>query len=278
MKKTKILGYPYVFWMALFILFSDGTDDDLRLHRKRRDGDAVFSREHPRVFHPDLPERISQIALNSPLISTVLCLALGYPMRVFLSAAWNEKKRNFFLILVILPTWMNFLLRTYSWMNILGKNGIINKLLELLNLPAADLLYNNGAVLLGMIYNFLPFMIYPIYSILVKIKPAIWKPPWISAQAKAGRSSKCAAAFRARHHYGHHHGLYARGEHVRHSRSARRRTERIDRKTSSRRSFWFSGDWNFGSALSVIMMLVILIAMRIMNRFDSTDDKENALW
>ena len=73
------------------------------------------------------------------------------------------------IMLFIIPMWMNFLLRTYAWLPILGKNGLINSLLVTLGFARANLLYNDFAVLLGMIYNFLPFMILPIYTVLVKM-------------------------------------------------------------------------------------------------------------
>ncbi|MFA0815548.1 MAG: ABC transporter permease [Anaerofustis sp.] len=276
MKKTKILGYPYVFWMALFILFPMV----LMMIYAFTVSDATgmrFSLENIREFFTPIYLNVFLKSLELALISTVLCLALGYPM-AFLISRMEPKKRNFFLILVILPTWMNFLLRTYSWMNILGKNGIINKLLELLNLPAADLLYNNGAVLLGMIYNFLPFMIYPIYSILVKIKPS-----YLEAAMDLG-ASKGRAFFKVTLPLsvpGIITGITmvfmpAVSTFVIPDLLGGGQSVLIGNVIQTQ--FLVSGDWNFGSALSVIMMLVILIAMRIMNRFDSTDDKENALW
>ena len=276
MKKTKVLGYPYLFWMALFIIFPMMLMLIYAFTVSSATG-VSFTFQNIREFFSPIYLNVFVKSLNLAVVSTVLCLLLGYPM-AFMISRMEPKKRNFFLILVILPTWMNFLLRTYSWMNILGKNGIINKLLSLLSLPNADLLYNTGAVLLGMIYNFLPFMIYPIYSILVKIKPS-----YLEAALDLGASRQKAffkvtlplsvpgiitgitmvfmpavSTFVIP-------DLLGGGQSVLIGNVIRTQ-------------FLVSGDWNFGSALSVIMMVVILIAMRIMNRFDSTDDKENALW
>ena len=84
-------------------------------------------------------------------------------------ARTTSKKKDTLLFLVIAPMWMNFLLRTYAWLTILEKNGIVNKLLSLFDLGPYQLLYNEGAVMLGMVYNYLPFMILPLHSIMTKI-------------------------------------------------------------------------------------------------------------
>ncbi len=276
MKKTKVLGYPYLFWMALFIIFPMMLMLIYAFTVSSATG-VSFTFQNIREFFSPIYLNVFVKSLNLAVVSTVLCLLLGYPM-AFMISRMEPKKRNFFLILVILPTWMNFLLRTYSWMNILGKNGIINKLLSLLSLPNADLLYNTGAVLLGMIYNFLPFMIYPIYSILVKIKPS-----YLEAALDLG-ASRQKAFFKVTLPLsvpGIITGITmvfmpAVSTFVIPDLLGGGQSVLIGNVIQTQ--FLVSGDWNFGSALSVIMMVVILIAMRIMNRFDSTDDKENALW
>ena len=276
MKKTKVLGYPYLFWMALFIIFPMMLMLIYAFTLSSATG-VSFTFQNIRDFFSPIYLNVFVKSLNLAVISTALCLLLGYPM-AFMISRMEPKKRNFFLILVILPTWMNFLLRTYSWMNILGKNGIVNKLLSLLSLPNADLLYNTGAVLLGMIYNFLPFMIYPIYSILVKIKPS-----YLEAALDLG-ASRQKAFFKVTLPLsvpGIITGITmvfmpAVSTFVIPDLLGGGQSVLIGNVIQTQ--FLVSGDWNFGSALSVIMMVVILIAMRIMNRFDSTDDKENALW
>ena len=276
MKKTKVLGYPYLFWMALFIIFPMMLMLIYAFTVSSATG-VSFTFQNIREFFSPIYLNVFVKSLNLAVVSTVLCLLLGYPM-AFMISRMEPKKRNFFLILVILPTWMNFHLRTYSWMNILGKNGIINKLLSLLSLPNADLLYNTGAVLLGMIYNFLPFMIYPIYSILVKIKPS-----YLEAALDLG-ASRQKAFFKVTLPLsvpGIITGITmvfmpAVSTFVIPDLLGGGQSVLIGNVIQTQ--FLVSGDWNFGSALSVIMMVVILIAMRIMNRFDSTDDKENALW
>ena len=98
---------------------------------------------------------------------TVICLLIGYPAALFM-ADREFKLGSTLVILFIIPMWMNFLLRTIAWMSLLEDSGLINSLLVLLGLPRARLMYNSRAVLLGMVYNYLPFMVFPIYNALSK--------------------------------------------------------------------------------------------------------------
>jgi spermidine/putrescine transport system permease protein len=130
-------------------------------------GRLVFSLEnYKRVLDP-IYFTVLQRSLVLALSCTVICIVLGYPV-AYILASKEYVTKSFLLFLFLVPMWMNYLLRTYSWVSILERNGFINSLLELIGLPKMDLLYNNSAVLLGMVYNFLPFMILPIYSVLRK--------------------------------------------------------------------------------------------------------------
>jgi len=106
------------------------------------------------------------------LLSTVACLVLGYPLAMILSTV-KIKLRNFMLILFILPMWMNFLIRTYALMAILEDNGTINSMLKFIGLPTIRILGTDWAIIIGMVYNFLPFMVFPIYTIMLKIDKGI---------------------------------------------------------------------------------------------------------
>lgn len=102
------------------------------------------------------------------LLCTVICLVLGYPAAYFM-ADKEMKLGSTLVVLFIIPMWMNFLLRTIAWMSLLEDYGLINNLLDFLGFGRQQLMYNNGAVLLGMVYNFLPFMVFPIYTSLTKM-------------------------------------------------------------------------------------------------------------
>lgn len=101
-------------------------------------------------------------------VSTVVCLLIGYPT-AYILANMQSEFRNFLSVLFVLPMWMNFLLRTYAWRNLLEKSGVLNSFLSFLGLPEQNLMYTQGAVILCMVYNFLPFMILPIYNTLSKL-------------------------------------------------------------------------------------------------------------
>ncbi len=107
-------------------------------------------------------------SLRLALYCTALCLLIGYPAAYFMSS--REMSRNKSLaVLILVPMWMNFLLRTYAMMTLFENNGVINTILEALGLPKRKMIGTEGAVLVGMVYNFLPFMILPIYTVLKKI-------------------------------------------------------------------------------------------------------------
>ncbi|MFV0363223.1 MAG: ABC transporter permease [Suipraeoptans sp.] len=108
------------------------------------------------------------LALLLSLISTAICLLLAYPLAMILSNI-GVNKSSFVVLIFILPMWMNFLLRTLAWQNLLEKNGVINTILNTLNLPSLNIINTPAAIVLGMVYNFLPFMVLPIYNVLIKI-------------------------------------------------------------------------------------------------------------
>ncbi len=102
------------------------------------------------------------------LIATAICLVIAYPLAYMISRMLYSRQK-LALMLVMLPMWMNFLLRTYAWMTLLEKNGLINRFFGLFGLGPFNMINTEGAVVLGMIYNYLPFMVMPLYSIMTKI-------------------------------------------------------------------------------------------------------------
>jgi spermidine/putrescine transport system permease protein len=102
------------------------------------------------------------------VISTVICLLLAYPLAMIL-CNMNVNQNSFLVLIFILPMWMNFLLRTLAWQTLLEKTGVINSILSVLHLPSLNIINTPYAIVLGMVYNFLPFMVLPLYNVLVKI-------------------------------------------------------------------------------------------------------------
>ena len=111
-------------------------------------------------------------SLKVALLTTLLCILIGYPMAFALSRV-KQKVQILFLILIIIPYWTSFLLRTYAWVTLLG-NHTVNEFLMSLGLPSMALLYNNFSMYLGMVYCYLPFLVLPLYSTLIKIDPRLY--------------------------------------------------------------------------------------------------------
>ena len=200
-------------------------------------------------------------------ISTIICLVLGYPVAMIL-ASKKMSKKSFLMFLFVLPMWMNFLLRTYAWMTLLEKNGFINMILSFFNIAPLQLLYNEGAVVLGMVYNFLPFMVLPIYSVMRKIDHNV-----IEAAEDLGANQ--FTVFRKIIFPLSLPGVFSGISMVFMPAVT---TFVISRLLGGgqfmlignliERQFLLAGDWNFGSAVSIVMMLIILISMGFMSKYD----------
>jgi spermidine/putrescine transport system permease protein len=181
MNKKKLLGTPYFIWSALFILIPLGivfyyglTDEKGALTLKNIM--AISSPGHAKSLW---------IALCLSFVSTLICLLLAYPLAMILSGSGHASptgsmsnkprtdRKNIIVLIFILPMWMNFLLRTLAWQTLLEKTGVINNILTFLHLPALKIINTPYAIILGMVYNFLPFMMLPVYNSLIKIDPNV---------------------------------------------------------------------------------------------------------
>ena len=122
------------------------------------------------------PETAKALGLSILLaaVSTLICLILAYPLAMILAGRKNGST-SLILLIFILPMWMNFLLRTFAWQTLLEKNGVINSILGFFHLPAIGIINTPGAIILGMVYNFLPFMVLPIYNVLIKIDKEVFE-------------------------------------------------------------------------------------------------------
>ncbi len=160
--RNKWLAAPYVGWMALFVVAPLVLVVVYAL--TTRDGSFTLDNFSNMLQYTSVFGRSFLLAG----IATVLCILLGYPMAYFL-ARERGRLRSMATLLIMLPMWMNFLLRTYSWVFLLERNGFFNTLLSSIGLPKLDIINTEAAVVLGMVYNFLPFMVLPIFSVIVKI-------------------------------------------------------------------------------------------------------------
>ena len=175
-------AYPYIGWMAVFVIApiilvvvyaftTSGGIPTLMNFSTMGSYISVFIRSF----------RLSAI-------STVVCIIIGYPVAYILSRE-GPRLQRIMIMLIMLPMWMNFLLRTYAWMSILENTGLLNRLLGFFGLPALRIINTQTAVVIGMVYNFLPFMVLPIYSVIIKIDRSL-------VEAAQDLGANTAAVFR----------------------------------------------------------------------------------
>lgn len=160
----KLLSGPYIMWMIGFIVIPLA----LIVFYGLTDRSGAFTMANVLSISSLEHAKALWLSLWLSLISTVLCLILAYPLALILRTR-GMGQGSFVVFIFILPMWMNFLLRTLAWQTLLEKNGVINGILSTLHLPTQGLINTPGAIILGMVYNFLPFMVLPIYNVLTKI-------------------------------------------------------------------------------------------------------------
>lgn len=160
--KSKTPSAPYMLWMAIFTIIPLG----LVVYFAFTTQDGQFT-----IDNISRVGEYSGVLVHSvwlAAIATVICLVVAYPL-AFTISRYSANNQRTMLMLCIIPMWMNFLLRTYAWMTLLEKNGLINKFFGLFGVGPFNMINTQGAVVLGMVYNYLPFMILPLYSIMTKI-------------------------------------------------------------------------------------------------------------
>lgn len=265
MKKTWV-SYPYILWMIIFtivplllVLYYSFT--------KTVDGTPVLTMDNfIRVLEPTYLKVLWRSVVLA-LVSTVVCFIVGYPVAMIL-AGKDMSNKSILVLLLVVPMWMNFLLRTYAWMTLLDRKGVINSVLGILGLPQVHLLYTDFAVILGMVYNFLPFMVLPIYSVLRKIDRSL-------IEAAEDLGSDRITVFRKVIFPLSIPGVVSGVTMV----FMPAVTTFIISKLLGGSQYMLIGnliedqfmrvyDWNFGSAVSIIMMLLILLSMGIMTKYD----------
>ena len=269
---------PYVVWSSLFIVIPLLIIIFFSFTIKTDTGYKFSLENYEKLMNPNYFSVFGRSLLLA-FKSTIACLIIGYPV-AYLIANMNSKKINFLIMLFIVPMWMNFLLRTYAWLPLLGKNGFINTILANFGIGPLKLLYNDFAVLLGMVYNFLPFMILPIYTVLVKMDTDL-----INAASDLGATK--STIFRKIIFPLSMPGVISGITMVFMPAVS---TFVISRILGGgqymllgnliQTQYTTMGDWNFGSAIAIFMMIIILISMAFMNKFEGSDDKEGGsrLW
>jgi len=249
-------------------------------------GNTYFTLRHFRMFfegtEPGQPffsrlyVNVAVRSLRLALLTTVITFVLGYPVAYIMAGkAFSDK--SVLLFLFIAPMWMNFLVRTYAWLAILSRNGILNTFLARMGLPILDILFTDAAVLLGMVYNFLPFMVLPIYTALKKMDPRV-----IEAAQDLGANSPnvffrvvfplsmpgvvsgitmvfmpAAATFIIPN-------LLGGGQYFLLGNLVEQQFLRV-------------GNWSFGSAIAVIMIMMMLVSTVFLSRFNKEEAREGGM-
>lgn len=271
MKKKSYLAGPYILWMSLFIVVPLMLIVAFSFSVKSSEG-LKFSLENFKRLMDPIYIKVFGRSISLALQSTILCLLIGYPVAYIISKKPDHKK-GILIMLFILPMWMNFLLRTYAWLAILGKNGLLNNLLGIVGIGPLDILYTNTAVLLGMVYNFLPFMVLPIYTSLLKMDQDLINAAYDLGASKVtafrkvifplslpGVVSGITMVF-----------MPAVSTFVISQLLGGGKELLIGNLIEQQ--FTTVGNWNFGSAISIIMMILILIAMAVTSKFSDDDAK-----
>ncbi len=254
--------FPFLIWIILLVV----VPLLLIAYYGFTSADGAFSMEHFRQFmRPDYL-RVLWRSLYLALIATLFCLLAGYPVAMIL-AGNTFKKKTLLVVLLIAPMWMNFLLRTYAWLTLLEGNGVFNTILQAMGLPKKIFLGNSNAVIFGMVYNFLPYMIFPIYTSISKIPRNILE----AARDLGGGGVTCflriilplsvpgiisgitmvfvpgVTTFVISQFLG--------------SGKVTLIGDIIEQQ------FMHAGNWGFGAAISIVVMVVVILCMWLVNRF-----------
>lgn len=167
-KNARVMASPYLAWVLIFIIVPLGM---VLYYGLTDDTGAMTFANIAAIMQPE-HFRSLLLALRLSLLSTVICFVLAYPLAMIL-AKNKAGSQGVITTLFILPMWMNFLLRTFAWMTLLENRGVINGLLNWLHLPSIHVINTPTAIVIGMVYDFLPFMLLPVYNSLAKIDDSV---------------------------------------------------------------------------------------------------------
>ncbi|MBR6003309.1 MAG: ABC transporter permease [Lachnospiraceae bacterium] len=277
MKQFRKMVYPYLVWstvmiavpMLLILLYAFTTQGNTVTK-------FLFTFKNFKRFLTDTTFlNVLYTSLRIAVETTLICIVLGYPT-AYVIAKFSEKAKLRWVLVITLPTWINMLVRTYAWTGILQDDGVINSFLSLFKIGPIPLIYTDFAVILGMVYNFLPFMIIQIYTSLTKMDYSLKEaandlgagpaktflkitlplsmPGVISGITLVflpAVSSFCIPR------------MLGGGSYVMVG-------------TIIESQFLTAGDWNFGSAISLIMAIIIMISMYITKKVDKGEKVEGA--
>lgn len=266
---NKLVACPYIVWSAIFII----VPLVIMAYFALTDANGVFTLAN--LASLGRYKKAFAISIVYALISTIITLLLAYPMAYFMTKL-KVSSQKMIMMIVMLPMWMNFLIRTYSWITILANTGIINTLLGKLGIGPLKLINTPGAVILGMVYDFIPYMILPIYSVMSKIDNSLLEA---SDDLGANAFNKFKRVIFPLSRPGVISGITM-------VFVPSVSTFYISQKLGGNKTmligdtieyFYNSGPdyYNIASAISLILMVLIMVSLFIMNRF--TDDESGGV-
>ena len=275
MHHYKGLVKPYVLWsfllivlpLALILLYSITTGDNslITIH---------FTLDNFRKISDPIYLNVFIKSLQMGLITTGVCLVLAYPMAYIISK-FDESSQNILILLVTIPMWINTLLRTYAWISLLADNGIINSLFKLLGLNQQTMMYTNFSVVMGLVCDLLPFMVIPIHTSLAKMDHSLVEA---ASDLGANRFQTFTKVILKLSLPGVINGvsmvfLLSISSFVIPQLLGGHQFVLIGNLIENQ--FISVGDWNFGSSISVILAVIILVMMGFMKKIDPDENGGN---
>ncbi|CAM4263325.1 ABC transporter permease [Erysipelothrix inopinata] len=268
MKEYRKLIIPYVIWMSLFIVLPMLLIFLYAITTKGNDVISLqFTLDNFKKFFDPLFIKVLWDSIKIAAITTVICLILGYPLAYYISRT-SPHMQTMLILLVTIPMWINMLVRTYAWIGILSDVGIINNVLMFFGFEPIKMMYTDFSVILGMVYNFLPFMIIQIYTVLSKMDESLIQASYdlganryqtfrkiVFPLSLSGVISGITLVFLPSLSTFVIPKFLGGGSYV-----------LIGNLIENQ--FLNIGDYNFGSALSLIMAVLIMISIHFTNKFD----------
>lgn len=265
---------PYIVWMIIFTLVPLIVVLYYGITVQNPDGSLSISLNNFAKFFTPVYLGVLGRSVLYAAISTLICLLIGYPAALILSSK-NLKHKSIMMLLIVIPMWMNLLLRTYSWLTLLENEGLINQFLRFIGILSEgeyiQFLYGKGAVIFGMVYNFLPFMILPIHSVVSKLDYSIIEAAEDLGASKVNVFRKVIFPL----------SLPGISSGITMVFVPAITTFAISNILSGNnvnllgnmieKQFGVGGDWNFGSTMSLILMVMILLSLLFM----PDSEKEN---
>jgi spermidine/putrescine transport system permease protein len=260
--RARFIASPYIIWAALFII----APLIFVIYYSFTNASGAFTLDNIRMLSKYLPTFLRSIWFG--IAATLICLLLAFPVAYIISQKSDVIQRTM-VLLVMLPMWMSFLIRTYSWMAILQDTGIINSFLTKLGIDPVHMINTGPAVILGMVYNFLPYMILPIYSVMAKLDTSMTEACQDLGGNRLTVIRRCIIPMSMP-------GVVS-GITMVFVPSVS--TFYISQKLGGgsfdligdviERQFQQSYNYNLGASLSLVLMILILISMAFMNKFSS---------